>query len=100
MRKLENNELNRKSIEDFKIADKTKLIIVLDDIRSLNNIGSVFRTADAFLIEKIVLCGITATPPNKEIHKTALGATETVTWEYQADIVDVIKKLKNDKDKI
>ena len=96
MRKLENNELNRKSIEDFKIADKTKLIIVLDDIRSLNNIGSVFRTADAFLIEKIVLCGITATPPNKEIHKTALGATETVTWEYQADIVDVIKKLKSD----
>ena len=96
MRKLENNELNRKSIEDFKIADKTKLIIILDDIRSLNNIGSVFRTADAFLIEKIVLCGITATPPNKEIHKTALGATETVTWEYQADIVDVIKKLKND----
>lgn len=96
MRKLENSELNRKSIEDFKIADKTKLIIILDDIRSLNNIGSVFRTADAFLIEKIFLCGITATPPNKEIHKTALGATETVAWEYQSDVLDVIKKLKND----
>ena len=81
MRKLENSELNRKSITDFKIADKTPLIIILDDIRSLNNIGSVFRTADAFLIEKIFLCGITATPPNKDIHKTALGATETIDWE-------------------
>ena len=69
MRKLENSELNRKSIDDFKEASKTPLIIVLDDIRSLNNIGSVFRTSDAFLIEKIFLCGITATPPNKEIHK-------------------------------
>ena len=74
MRKLENKELERKSITDFKEAQKTPLIIVLDDIRSLHNIGSVFRTADAFLIEKIYLCGITAIPPNKEIHKTALGA--------------------------
>jgi tRNA G18 (ribose-2'-O)-methylase SpoU len=81
MRKLENSELERKSIEDFKKSEKTPLILVLDDIRSLHNIGSVFRTADAFLIEKIILCGITATPPNKEIHKTALGATETVAWE-------------------
>ena len=96
MRKLENSELNRKSITDFKIADKTPIIIVLDDIRSLNNIGSVFRTADAFLIEKIFLCGITATPPNKEIHKTALGATDTVDWEYQTDILEVIKTLKDD----
>lgn len=94
MRKLENSELNRKSIADFKIADKTPLIIILDDIRSLNNIGSVFRTADAFLIEKIFLCGITATPPNKEIHKTALGATETIDWEYQADVLEVITTLK------
>ena len=78
MRKLENSELDRKSIETFKNSKKTPLILVLDDIRSLHNIGSVFRTADAFLIEKIYLCGITATPPNKEIHKTALGATETV----------------------
>ncbi|PWA06766.1 RNA methyltransferase [Flavobacterium psychrotolerans] len=96
MRKLENSELNRKSIEDFKVANKTPIIIVLDDIRSLNNIGSVFRTADAFLIEKIYLCGITATPPNKEIHKTALGATETVNWEYQTDVLAVIKNLKKD----
>lgn len=96
MRKLENSELNRKSISDFKIADKTPLIIILDDIRSLNNIGSVFRTSDAFLIEKIFLCGITATPPNKEIHKTALGATETIDWEYQSDVLGVIKTLKED----
>lgn len=96
MRKLENKELERKSVEDFKDAEKTPLIIVLDDIRSLHNIGSVFRTADAFLIEKIYLCGITAIPPNKEIHKTALGATETVSWEYQKDVLSVIKKLKKD----
>ncbi|MGG7033790.1 MAG: RNA methyltransferase [Flavobacterium sp.] len=96
MRKLENSELERKSISDFKEAEKTPLIIILDDIRSLNNIGSVFRTADAFLIEKIYLCGITATPPNKEIHKTALGATETVEWEHQEDVVAVIENLKKD----
>ncbi len=97
MRKLENSELDRKSIEDFKHSEKTPLIIVLDDIRSLHNIGSVFRTADAFLIEKIYLCGITATPPNKEIHKTALGATETVTWEHCKDVLEVIQNLKDKK---
>src|SRR6187402_1482909 len=96
MRKLANSELERKNIDEFKQADKTPLIIILDDIRSLNNIGSVFRTADAFLIEKIYLCGITATPPNKEIHKTALGATETVTWEHQEEVVSVIENLKKD----
>ena len=96
MRKLENSELERKSIEDFKQAQKTPLILVLDDIRSLHNIGSVFRTADAFLIEKIYLCGITATPPNKEIHKTALGATETVKWEHYENVITVIEKLKAD----
>ena len=96
MRKLENKELERKSITDFKEAKKTPVIIVLDDIRSLHNIGSVFRTADAFLIEKIYLCGITAIPPNKEIHKTALGATETVSWEYQKDILEVIENLKKE----
>ena len=96
MRKLENSELNRKSIADFKVADKTPIIIILDDIRSLNNIGSVFRTADAFLVEKMYLCGITATPPNKEIHKTALGATETVEWEHQLDVLEVIEKLKKE----
>lgn len=94
MRKLANSELERKNIEEFKQAQKTPIIIVLDDIRSLHNIGSVFRTSDAFLIEKIYLCGITATPPNKEIHKTALGATDTVAWEYQKNVVDVIVKLK------
>ena len=97
MRKLENSELDRKSIEDFKQSEKTPLILVLDDIRSLHNIGSVFRTADAFLIEKIYLCGITATPPNKEIHKTALGATETVAWEHAKDVLEVIDNLKKDK---
>ena len=96
MRKLENSELERKSIEAFKKSDKTPLILILDDVRSLHNIGSVFRTADAFLIEKIYLCGITATPPNKEIHKTALGATETVTWEHQNSVLDVIQKLKKE----
>ena len=100
MRKLENNELIRKSNKDFKLADKTPLIIILDDIRSLNNIGSVFRTADAFLIEKIYLCGITATPPNKEINKTALGATETVDWEYAENVLDVISNLKIQKIKV
>jgi tRNA G18 (ribose-2'-O)-methylase SpoU len=94
MRKLENRELDRKSIEDFKQSEKTPIIIVLDDIRSLHNIGSVFRTADAFLIEKIVLCGITATPPNKEIHKTALGATDTVAWEHAKNVLEVIENLK------
>ena len=96
MRKLENSELDRKSIETFKNSKKTPLILVLDDIRSSHNIGSVFRTADAFLIEKIFLCGITATPPNKEIHKTALGATETVAWEHHENILEVIEKLKKD----
>jgi len=95
MRKIANSELNRKNTEEFKEAAKTPIIIILDDVRSLHNIGSVFRTADAFLVEKIYLCGITATPPNKEIHKTALGATETVDWEHQKEVVDVIKSLQN-----
>lgn len=94
MRKLENKELERKTVSDFKQAEKTPIIIILDDIRSLHNIGSVFRTADAFLIEKIYLCGITATPPHKEIHKTALGATETVAWEYQKEVIEVISQLQ------
>jgi tRNA G18 (ribose-2'-O)-methylase SpoU len=100
MRKLENKELDRKTIADFKTAKKTPIILILDDIRSLHNIGSVFRTADSFLIEKIYLCGITAIPPNKEIHKTALGATETVDWEYSENVIDVIEKLKSEKIKV
>ncbi|NOQ23760.1 MAG: TrmH family RNA methyltransferase [Bacteroidales bacterium] len=96
MRKLKNSELNRLSINDFKKSDKTPLIVVLDNIRSLNNIGSVFRTSDAFLIERIILCGITAIPPHKDIHKTALGATDSVDWEYNKDTSDAISKLKNE----
>ena len=100
MRKLANNELKRKTVADFKSAAKTPLTLILDDIRSLHNIGSVFRTADAFLIEKIYLCGITATPPHKEIQKTALGATETVAWEYQKEVVTAVEKLKQEGWKI
>ncbi|MBS9774861.1 MAG: RNA methyltransferase [Tenacibaculum sp.] len=97
MRKLKNSELGRISVDEFKQVKKTPIIVVLDNIRSLNNIGSVFRTSDAFLIEKIYLCGITATPPNKEIHKTALGATESVDWEYEEDTLKLVEKLKADK---
>ena len=97
MRKLKNNELKRLNIDEFKNASKTPLIIILDNIRSLNNIGSVFRTSDAFLVKKIYICGITATPPHKDIHKTALGSTDTVEWEYGKNTLDVINKLKDDK---
>lgn len=94
MRKLKNEELDRLDVDTFKQAKKTPLIIILDNVRSLNNIGSVFRTADAFLVEKIYLCGITATPPNKDIRKTALGATDSVAWEYQESTVSLIDNLK------
>ena len=97
MRKLKNSELDRLSVTEFKETKKTPLIIVLDNIRSLNNIGSVFRTSDAFLVEKIYLCGITATPPHKDIHKTALGSTDTVAWEYVENTMDLIEQLKSDK---
>ena len=100
MRKLKNSELNRLSVSEFKNIKKKPLIIVLDNIRSLNNIGSVFRTSDAFLIEKIYLCGITATPPHKDIHKTALGSTDTVDWEYIENTIDLVEKLKQDNVKI
>lgn len=96
MRKLKNSELDRLDIEGYKNAKKTPLIVILDNIRSLNNIGSVFRTSDAFLIEKIYLCGITATPPNKDIHKTALGATDSVAWEYVEDTLSLVEKLKTE----
>ena len=94
MRKLENCELNRLSVDEFKQADKIPIVIVLDNIRSMNNIGSVFRTSDAFLIEKIYLCGITAVPPQNDIHKTALGATDSVDWEYRQSTVEVLSELK------
>jgi len=96
MRKLKNSELDRLEVSTFKKIDKTPIIVVLDNIRSLNNVGSVFRTSDAFLVEKIYLCGITANPPHKEIHKTALGATETVEWEYVENALDLVFKLKED----
>lgn len=94
MRKLKNEELNRLSVEEFKSSPKTGLTLVLDEVRSLNNVGSFFRTADAFLIDKIVLSGITAQPPHKDIHKTALGATETVDWEYEEKTTTAIEKLQ------
>ncbi len=96
MRKLKSKELKRKSVTEFKSAKKTPLIIILDNIRSSNNVGSVFRTSDAFLIKKIYLCGITATPPNKDIQRTALGATETVEWEHVANTIVLVKKLKTE----
>ena len=94
MRKLLNEELERLTIEEYKRSEKIPVMAVLDNIRSQNNIGSVFRTADAFRLQGILLCGITATPPHREIHKTALGATETVHWEYWKDTVDAVKDLK------
>ena len=100
MRKLKNKELGRIDIEEFKKVVKIPIIVVLDNIRSLNNIGSVFRTSDAFLIEKIYLCGITAKPPHKDIHKTALGATESVTWEHIENTLDLVKKLQKENIKI
>ncbi len=94
MRKLKNSELDRLTVDEFKGATKTPIVIVLDNIRSLNNIGSVFRTADAFLIEKIYLVGITAQPPHKDIHKTALGATDSVAWEYRENGLDLLQELQ------
>lgn len=94
MRKLKLEELGRISVEEFKETEKIPVVVILDNIRSMYNIGSVFRTADAFLIEKIYLCGITATPPHKEIRKTALGATESVEWEYVKEISELIQDLK------
>jgi len=93
-RKLKNRELIRKTDEEFKDSPKTPLILILDNIRSLNNIGSVFRTSDAFLIQKIYLCGITATPPHKDIQKTALGATQTVEWAYAENTLELVKDLQ------
>jgi 23S rRNA (guanosine2251-2'-O)-methyltransferase len=94
MRKLKNSELGRKSIEQFRKSKKLPFVIVLDNVRSQSNVGSVFRTADAFLVESIYLCGITATPPSREIQKTALGATESVSWKYFRKTADAIRELK------
>ncbi len=96
MRKLKMGELGRMSVDEFKRADKFPLVLILDNIRSLNNIGSIFRTADAFRIEKIYLTGFTARPPHKDIHKTALGATESVDWEYVEKISALLQKLNQE----
>jgi 23S rRNA (guanosine2251-2'-O)-methyltransferase len=95
MQKLKTHELNRLTVREFKIVEKLPVVIVLDNIRSQNNIGSVFRTADAFRISEIHLCGITATPPHREIHKTALGATESVPWKYFPTTSDSVKELRS-----
>ncbi len=95
MYKTPNAALPRLSVEEFKNAEKTPIVIVLDNVRSLNNIGSVFRTADAFLLRGICLCGITAKPPHRDIEKTALGATESVYWEYFDQTEDAVMKLKS-----
>ncbi len=96
MRKLRNNELGRLNAEQYKQAGKVPIVVVLDNVRSCNNIGSFFRTSDALLIDKIYLCGITATPPNAEIHKTALDAEKTVDWEYWEKTEELVVQLKSD----
>ena len=97
MKKLKNSELNRISIEEFKNSSKTPIKVLLDNIRSAYNVGSIFRSCDAFLIDEIILCGITAKPPNKEIRKTALGSTDSMKWSYFENIQDAILKLKKEK---
>ena len=100
MRKLNNNELERITVQDFKNQKKIPLTIILDDIRSAHNVGSIFRTSDAFLIKKIILCGITASPPNRGIYKSSLGSTKSVEWEYRNDKIEAIKELKDQKNYI
>lgn len=100
MRKLKNSELDRLTVEEFKGAKKSPIVIVLDNIRSQNNIGSAFRTSDAFLLESIYLCGITATPPHREIHKTALGAENTLNWQYFNSTMEAVIQLKEQGYKI
>lgn len=100
MKKINNEDLDRLSVDEFKSATKTPIIIVLDNVRSLNNVGSVFRTADAFLLEAVYLCGITGQPPHREIQKTALGATETVSWKHYSDTSAAILDLKKNGYKV
>jgi len=100
MRKLSMDELNRKSVEDFKKSEKQPIIVILDNIRSMHNVGSVFRTADAFLLEGIYLCGYTPKPPHRDINKTALGATESVTWKYFPATTQAIQLLKEESYKV
>ena len=100
MKKLSMDELQRSSIEEYKNYKKFPLVVVLDSIRSMSNVGSIFRTCDGFAVEKLILCGITAQPPHKEISKTALGATESVEWEYCQDVVEIVQRLKLDNYKV
>jgi len=100
MRKLSMDDLNRDSVEEFKNKKKIPLVLVLDNVRSLNNVGSVFRTADAFMVEKVYLCGITGTPPHRDIEKTALGATESVEWEHVPNTLELVNQLKEQGYKI
>jgi len=100
MRKLLNQELNRKTVEEFQISEKFPIVVVLDNVRSLHNVGSVFRTGDAFLVSEILLCGITGKPPHAEIHKTALGATETVRWQHFEKTEYAIQYLREKQFKI
>lgn len=100
MRKLLNRELGRKTVEQFRKADKSPFIVILDNVRSQSNVGSIFRTADAFLTEAIYLCGITSQPPQREIQKTALGATESVVWKYYSKTIDAVSDLKKEGYKI
>lgn len=100
MRKLSMEELGRKTVEEFRQSDKHSIVVILEDIRSMHNVGSVFRTADAFLAEGIYLCGYTPQPPHRDIHKTALGATETVTWKYFKNIAEALGELRSSGYKI
>lgn len=94
--KLSMEQLGRISVDEYKSSEKSPLIIIADNVRSMHNVGSIFRTSDAFLVEKIYLCGITPTPPHREIQKTALGATESVDWQYAEDTLDVVNQLKKE----
>lgn len=100
MRKLSMDDLNRPSIQAFKEQDKLKVTILLDDVRSLQNVGSIFRTSDGFAVEEIILCGITGQPPHRDIERTALGATQSINWRYEKDILNVVKSLKEEGYKI
>lgn len=94
------DELGRKTVQEFRLSEKTPLVLVLDNVRSMHNVGSIFRTADAFLLESIVLCGYTPQPPHRDIHKTALGATETVQWRYAASLKEAVEELINNGYKV
>lgn len=93
-KKIANEELGRPSVDEFKEKQKLPLVVVLDNVRSHNNVGSVFRSSDAFLVQKVMLCGYTGTPPHRDIHKTALGATESVAWRHYETTLDAVKELK------